>query len=321
MKILVVGGAGYIGSHVVRELLDKGHEVVVYDNLSTGRAENLTDEAKLILGDILDQAALNSCFESGFDGVIHLAALKAAGESMVAPAKYAEHNISGTINILNAMLAHDLFRFVFSSSAAVYGNPVYQPVDEAHPTSPANFYGFTKLEIERILGWYDELKGLKFAALRYFNAAGYDPDGRISGLEHNPANLLPVIMEVACGLRDELQILGDDYDTRDGTGIRDYIHVSDLATAHVQALSYISDEPRSLTVNLGSETGVSVAEMLDTARRITGKPIPARVVARRAGDPAELVSTARFASEVLGWKARVSGIESLVATSWTAYSS
>ena len=319
MKIMVIGGAGYIGSHVVRELIDSGHSVVVYDNLSSGREDNLTPDAEFVKGDILDQDSLGRALSAGFGGVVHLAAFKAAGESMIEPGKYAENNISGTINILNAMVNSGVKRFVFSSSAAVYGDPAYQPIDESHPTEPANFYGFTKLEIERILRWYDELKGIRYAALRYFNAAGYDPEGRLSGLERNPANLLPVIMEVACGMREELLIFGDDYDTRDGTGVRDYIHVSDLAAAHVAALDSIDKNDSSLVVNLGSETGVSVQEMLESARRITGKPIPAKVVDRRPGDPSELVSTAAYASELLGWSAKSSDIDSLVRTSWEAY--
>ena len=319
MKIMVIGGAGYIGSHVVRELIDSGHSVVVYDNLSSGREDNLTPDAEFVKGDILDQDSLGGALSAVFDGVVHLAAFKAAGESMIEPGKYAENNISGTINILNAMVNSGVKRFVFSSSAAVYGDPAYQPIDESHPTEPANFYGFTKLEIERILRWYDELKGIRYAALRYFNAAGYDPEGRLSGLERNPANLLPVIMEVACGMREELLIFGDDYDTPDGTCVRDYIHVSDLAAAHVAALDSIDKNDSSLVVNLGSETGVSVQEMLESARRITGKPIPAKVVDRRPGDPSELVSTAAYASELLGWSAKSSDIDSLVRTSWEAY--
>ena len=319
MKVLVIGGAGYIGSHVVRELIDSGHSVTVYDNLSSGLAKNLAPEAEFVEGDILDRDSLTAAMTDGFAGVVHLAAFKAAGESMVEPGKYAANNISGTINILNAMVDTGIQRFVFSSSAAVYGDPTYQPIDEKHPTNPANFYGFTKLEIERILFWYDKLKGVRYAALRYFNAAGYDPSGRLSGLEQNPANLLPVIMEVACGMREELLIYGDDYETRDGTGVRDYIHVSDLASAHVLALDSIEKNDSSLVVNLGSETGVSVQEMLESARRITGKPIPARVVDRRPGDPSELVSTARYATDLLGWGAKVSDIDSLVSTTWGAY--
>ncbi|MBD3315346.1 MAG: UDP-glucose 4-epimerase GalE [Chitinivibrionales bacterium] len=319
MNMLVIGGAGYIGSHVVRTLLDKGHSVTVYDNLSTGRKENLFAEARFVEGDILDSKALREVTADGIDGIIHLAAFKAAGESMIRPEKYAVNNLTGTINILNAAAENEVRRFVFSSSAAVYGEPRYLPIDEKHPKSPENFYGFTKLEIERLLEWYDRLKNVKFAALRYFNAAGYDPHGRIRGLERNPQNLLPVVMEVASGMRERMQVFGNDYDTRDGTCIRDYIHVSDLAEAHVLALEWIKANDRSLIVNLGSETGVTVKEMIEAARRITGTPIPADIVDRRPGDPAQLVSTAQFARETLGWKAKYSDVDSLVSSTWEVY--
>ena len=319
MKVLVIGGAGYIGSHVARALLDDGMEVTVFDNMSTGREENLFSEAQFIQGDILNTKDLETCLQDGFHALIHLTALKAVGESMEKPEKYAENNLSGTINILNAALRQGVRFVVFSSSAAVYGDPEYIPVDENHPTDPKNFYGFTKLEIEKILVWYDRLRQLRFAALRYFNAAGYDNLGRITGIEKEPANLLPSIMESAVGLREKLIIFGDDFDTPDGTGVRDYIHVTDIARAHVQALHYISKEDNSLLVNLGSETGISVAEMLETARRITGMPIPAEVGERRPGDPAKLVSSAHRAKELLGWKAEFSGVENLVETSWNIY--
>ena len=319
MKILVVGGAGYIGSHVCRELLDTGHNVTVFDNLSSGFVENLFPDAAFVEGDILDGGALAACASSGFDILIHLAALKAAGESMVEPEMYATNNISGTMNILNAASKTRIRYIVFSSSAAVYGEPQYIPVDEQHPTEPANFYGFTKLEIERFLGWYEKLKDIRFAALRYFNAAGYDSQGRIKGLEKKPANLLPVIMEVAVGVRDRLEIYGDDYETPDGTCIRDYIHVSDLTSGHLSALDYIVSNDKSLTINLGSENGLSVLEILDTARSITGKPIPSVVTNRRPGDPAKLISSAGTARDTLGWSSQHSTVESLVKTSWDAY--
>ncbi|WP_319558855.1 UDP-glucose 4-epimerase GalE [Marispirochaeta sp.] len=321
MRILILGGAGYIGSHVVREFLDNGAEVTVFDNLSSGLRENLFPEAAFVHGSILDYDSLRRAMSEGFDAMVHLAAFKAAGESMIAPEKYSVNNISGTINILNAAAETGIRRFIFSSSAAVYGEPEYLPIDENHPLNPENYYGFTKLEIERILSWYDQLKEIKFAALRYFNAAGYDPTGRITGLEQNPANLLPIIMEVAAGTRPALSIFGDDYNTPDGTGIRDYVHVSDLAAAHYQAFRYLEAKNTSLTVNLGSESGLSVREILDTARRITGKEIPARVAPRRPGDPAKLVASSRLARERLGWKALHSDVESLAATSWQVYKS
>jgi UDP-glucose 4-epimerase len=208
---------------------------------------------------------------------------------------------------------------VFSSSAAVFGEPKYLPIDEKHPNEPENYYGFTKLEIERFMAWYDKLKGLKFAALRYFNAAGYDPEGVLFGLEQNPANLLPVIMEVACGKREKLKIFGNDYPTRDGTCIRDYVHVTDLAKAHVKALEYISSKNESLTVNLGSETGITVTEMLEAARRITKKEIPAEYVERRAGDPACLYATSALAREKLSWVPEYSDVDTLIDSTYKAY--
>ncbi len=236
MKVLVIGGAGYIGSHVVKELMAKGHKVTVFDNLSSGLIQNLFPENDFIAGNILHSEDLDAAFSRGFDAFIDLAAFKAAGESMIKPEKYSINNISGTMNILNSAVDHDCKFMVFSSSAAVFGEPQYLPIDEAHPKNPENYYGFTKLKIEEFMAWYEKLKGLKFAALRYFNAAGYDPDGVLYGLEQNPANLLPIIMEVACGMRKELKVFGNDYDTRDGTCIRDYVHVTDLAAAHVAAL-------------------------------------------------------------------------------------
>jgi UDP-glucose 4-epimerase len=319
MNILVIGGAGYIGSHVAREFLDQGHRCTVYDNLSSGLRENLFPEAEFIYGDIHDYRGLTQTMKGGFDALIHLAASKAAGESMLKPEKYSRNNIIGTLNILNAASETGIKHIVFSSSAAVYGEPEYLPIDEKHPARPENYYGFTKLEIERFLGWYDKLRDIRYACLRYFNAAGYDIKGRIKGLEQNPANLLPVIMEAACGMRQELQIFGNDYDTPDGTCIRDYIHVSDLAIGHAAALDYISKSGKSLVINLGSETGSSVLEVVETARRITGKPIPTKTAGRRPGDPAKLTASSAYAHEVLGWKAQYSDMETLIKTSWEAY--
>jgi UDP-glucose 4-epimerase len=319
LKILIAGGAGYIGSHVAREFLDRGHRITVFDNLSSGLRGNLFSEAEFIHGDILDYTGLSRAARGGFDAVVHLAAFKAVGESMVNPEKYSVNNITGTINILNAAVEGGIKNFVFSSSAAVFGRPEYLPIDEKHPANPESFYGFTKLEIERFLGWYDKLRGIRFASLRYFNAAGYDVKGRITGLESNPANLIPVIMEAACGIRKEVQIFGNDYDTPDGTGVRDYVHVSDLAVAHAKALDYISGNDKSITVNLGSETGISVLEIVEAARRITGKPVPAKIVGRRAGDPAKLTAASRLAHELLNWTAEYSDLDTLLRTSWNAY--
>jgi len=280
----------------------------------------LFTQAKFIHGDIHDFPALVKTMKGGaFNALIHLAASKAAGESMLYPEKYSHNNIIGTINILNAACEADIKNIVFSSSAAVYGEPQYLPIDEKHPTLPENYYGFTKLEIERFLYWYDKLKNIRYACLRYFNAAGYDVNGRISGLEQNPANLLPVIMETACGIRKEMQIFGNDYDTPDGTGIRDYVHVSDLAAGHAMALDYIIKNDKSLIVNLGSETGCSVAGVIETARRITGMPILTKMTGRRSGDPAKLYASSALARELLGWQARYSDMDTLIKTSWEAY--
>ncbi|OHD12956.1 MAG: UDP-glucose 4-epimerase GalE [Spirochaetes bacterium GWB1_48_6] len=318
-KALIIGGAGYIGSHVVLEYMSHDWDITVFDNLSTGRKGNLFPKNTFVQGDILHYSELVDVMKTGFDVVIHLAAFKAAGESMIKPEKYSLNNISGTINILNAMEETGCRNFVFSSSAATFGEPKYLPMDEKHPTEPENYYGFTKLEIERILHWYGKLKGLKYAALRYFNAAGYDAQGRVTGLENNPANLLPVIMEAAAGQRASLQIFGNDYATRDGTGVRDYVHVTDLAKAHFLAYEYITKNQTTLVVNLGSEVGISVLEMLETARRITGRPIPATFSPRRAGDPAELYATSKLAKELLGWTAQNSDVETLIATTWKVY--
>ena len=319
MKILVIGGAGYIGSHVVCALLDMHHNVSVFDNMSSGQKENLFDGADFIAGDILDYPALRTALTAGFDAVIHLAAFKAAGESMVFPEKYSVNNISGAINILNAMCATACRKLVFSSSAAVFGEPQYLPVDEQHPVNPENYYGFTKLEIERIIAWYGRLKGMHCASLRYFNAAGYDMAGRVKGLEKNPANLVPIIMEAAAGIRPELSIYGSDYDTPDGTCIRDYIHVSDLARAHIKALDYIAASDESVVLNLGSETGSSVREVLEAARKITGRPIPAKIAPRRAGDPAKLTASSSRAKTMLGWQAECSDLQSIIASTWKMY--
>jgi len=320
MNILIIGGAGYIGSHVTREFLDQGHNCTVYDNLSSGLRENLFSDAKFIHGDIHCYPSLIDVMESSvFDAIVHLAASKAAGESMLNPEKYSKNNIAGTINILNAACKTGIKNIVFSSSAAVYGEPQYLPIDEKHPTVPENYYGFTKLEIERFLGWYDKLKNIRYASLRYFNAAGYDVKGRIKGLEQNPANLIPIIMETACGTRKEMQVFGNDYDTPDGTCIRDYIHVSDLATGHVMALNNIVKNNKSIIVNLGSQQSFSVTDVLETARKITGKPIPAKITGRRSGDPAKLTASSALAFELLGWKAEHSDMETLIKTSWEVY--
>jgi|FLOH01.1.fsa_nt_gi UDP-glucose 4-epimerase len=317
--ILVIGGAGYIGSHIVADLLAEGHDITVFDNLSTGFKENIPRGVNFYHGDILNKGDLKGVFQQPFDCVMHFAALKAAGDSMLNPSKYAEHNISGSINILDAMLAANVKNIIFSSSAAVYGAPEYLPVDEKHPTHPENFYGYTKLAIEDILNWYAKLKNINFAALRYFNAAGYDALGRVSQLERNPANLLPIVMEIASGMRKKMQIFGDDYDTHDGTGVRDYIHVNDLATAHIKAMNFIMENNQSLTVNLATGEGFSVLDVIKAVEKITGQKINYEIVARRLGDPAELIAQALRADDILKWKAKHSSLENILETMWRVY--
>ena len=318
MKVLVIGGAGYIGSHVVKEMMKAGHKVTVFDNLSSGLRCNLFPQNDFIYGNILIPSDLDAAFEQGFDAFVHLAAFKAAGESMEKPEKYSVNNITGTLNIMNSALKYNCKKMIFISSAATFGEPQYLPMDEKHPQNPINYYGFTKLKIEEFMTWYDQLKGLKFAALRYFNAAGYDPDGEIRGLEQNPQNLLPRIMEAALGQR-QLKVFGTDYDTRDGTCIRDYIHVTDLARAHVMALDYITKNNESLKLNLGTENGTTVKELIDASRRITGKEIPAEDGPRRPGDPASLYATYNMAKEKLGWEPKYSDVDTLVKTTWEVY--
>ncbi|HOS29523.1 MAG TPA: UDP-glucose 4-epimerase GalE [Treponemataceae bacterium] len=320
MKVLVIGGAGYIGSHVVKELMKNNHSVTVFDNLSSGLLQNLFPENDFIAGNILYKEDLEKAFSRGFDAFIHLAAFKAAGESMVSPEKYSVNNITGTLNILNTACEHKCLNMVFSSSAAIFGEPQYLPIDEDHPKNPENYYGFTKLEIERFMAWYDQLRGLKYASLRYFNAAGYDVDGVLTGLEQNPANLLPIIMETACGMRKEMKVFGTDYETEDGTCIRDYVHVTDLASAHVKALEYITKNSESITVNLGSGKGLSVFEMINTARKITGRAIPSINVERRAGDPACLYAVSEKAKKLLDWETKYSDADTLIRTTWNVYS-
>lgn len=319
MHILVIGGAGYIGSHVVKSLLQEKHQISVYDNFSTGQPINLFPQTHLIEGDILDYPRLLDAMKNNIDAVIHLAAKKAVGESMENPEKYALNNISGTINILNAMSVCGVKKIVFSSSAAVYGAPEYLPVDENHPTDPMSFYGFSKLDIEKYLHWYELLKGIKFIALRYFNAVGYDEDGDIRGLEKNPQNLLPLVMESVLGQREKLKIFGNDYDTRDGTCIRDYIHVSDLAAAHALAINYLNHEKKSQILNLGTEKGISVLEMVKKTEEVTNRKVPFEIAPRRDGDPAIVLASAKKAFKVLGWKAVHSSLDNIIDSTWKVY--
>lgn len=319
MKILVTGGAGYIGSHVVLDLVEAGHEVIIFDDLSLGREENIHSQSIFILGNTLDVTALEKVFSLGPDAVIHLAAWKAAGESMIKPEKYTRNNLSGTFNLLEAMLKHDVKNFVFSSTAAVYGYPEYLPIDEDHPVEPINYYGYTKLDIERNLKWYSELKGLRFAALRYFNAAGYDVKGRIKGKERNPENLIPIVMEVASGMRDIVSVFGNDYETDDGSGVRDYIHVNDLASAHVKALDYIVENNKDLKVNLATGVGYSVLDVIKKAEEVSGNTVKYNIVNRRPGDPDKLVAVSKNAFKLLGWKPLHSDLDTLIRSTWNIY--
>jgi len=315
-KVLVIGGAGYIGSHIVDALCDAGHDVTVFDNLSLGFKENLNKKSRLIVGDILNLNDLDKVFSKKFDIVFHFAALKNVGESMIYIDKYASNNIIGTLNVLNAVKKNNIKFFVFSSSAAVYGLPKYHPIDENHPVAPESFYGFTKLEIEKFLEWYSKVAGINFAALRYFNAAGYSP-GKCK--ERTPGNLLPIVMEVAAGMRKEVRVYGDDYDTPDGTGIRDYIHVLDLASAHVKAMEYIIKNEKNIIVNLSTQKGNSVLDIIKCAQKITGKKIPYKIVPRRAGDTAIVVASSKLANKLLGWKVQHSDINTIVKSMWEIY--
>ena len=315
-KVLVIGGAGYIGSHVVKELLENGFEAVVFDNMSTGQEENLFPEAGFIKGDILDRPELDKALAQNIDAVVHLAAKKAVGESMENPALYAQNNLTGSINILNAMLENNVKHIVFSSSAAVYGMPQYLPIDENHPLKPINFYGYTKLVMEQLMSWYATLKDFNYIALRYFNAVGYAADKSITGREKKPQNLLPIIMETASNKRESFNIFGSDYETPDGTCRRDYIHVSDLASAHVLSIRKLMSDKKSYALNLGTGKPTSVKEIVDAAENVIGKRLNYHFAARRPGDPAELYADSALAKKVLGWEPRYTNIEEIIRTTW-----
>lgn len=319
MKVLLCGGAGYIGTHVAIEFLSRGDTVGIVDDFSSGLRENIDPRVTVYEGSISDRTVLDRALGEHWDVVVHLAAFKAAGESMINPAKYAHNNIAGSLQLITACVDHQITKFILSSSAAVYGEPKYLPIDENHPLKPENYYGYTKLAIEENLFWFSQLTNLSYVSLRYFNAAGYDPFGRMQGLERNPANLIPVVMEVATGRREKLQVFGDDYPTDDGTGVRDYVHVTDLADAHVRAADYLMQHTGALTVNLGSEHGLSVQQIIDASRKITGKTIPTIITERRPGDPAKLVASSAKAQQILGWKARYSSLESIIGTTWKVY--
>ena len=318
--ILVAGGAGYIGSHMVALLVEKGYDVVVVDNLCTGHWQAVKG-AKLRVGDLRDGNFLDQVFsEFPIDGVINFAAYSLVGESVTNPLKYYGNNVAGSQSMLTAMKNHGVKKIVFSSTAATYGEPEKQPIEETDRTEPTNPYGATKLAIEGMLKWCDKAYGIKYAALRYFNAAGANTEVGI-GEDHNPeSHLIPIVLQAALGKRDHVGIFGDDYPTPDGTCVRDYIHVRDLASAHLLALEYLDKGGESGSFNLGNGTGYSVKEIIDTARKVTGKPIPAVVEPRRAGDPSVLIASNKKAQEVLGWKPE-RGLEQIISDAWTWHSS
>ncbi len=315
MNVLVVGGAGYIGSHAVRSLGEAGHQVWVYDNLSRGHREAVP-AGRLIEGEVGDRDALVEVLTTKrIDAVMHFAAFALVNESVLDPALYYRNNVIAALELLDAMRVADVKRIVFSSTTATYGEPEIVPIAESTPQQPINPYGFTKLVIERALADYAAAYGFGYAALRYFNAAGADPAGGI-GEDHDPeSHLIPIVLQVALGQRDRITIYGDDYPTADGTCIRDYIHVCDLADAHLKALDRL--EPgRGICLNLGTGRGTSVREIIEACRRVSGHPIPETIGPRRAGDPAELVADATRAADELGWRPRFTSIDDIVSTAW-----
>src|ERR1017187_7407933 len=315
MKVLVTGGAGYIGSVVAEELLQAGHQVVVFDNLSRGDRQAVSKNAELIVGDLADRAALDQLFGSrSIDAVMHLAALIEAGESMKAPETFFRNNSANALTLLEAMLAAGIKRFVFSSTAALYGNPERTPIEEDDRLQPTNAYGESKLLVERMLTWFHQIHGLRYASLRYFNAAGASRPDR--GEAHHPeTHLIPRILEVALGRAEHANIFGNDYPTSDGTCVRDYIHVADLARAHLLALQAL-ENASPLIYNLGSGQGFSVREVVEVARSVTGHPLPVIESARRAGDPAVLVASSEKIRRDLGWQPRFPDLKSIVESAW-----
>ncbi|TRY27192.1 UDP-glucose 4-epimerase GalE [Brevibacillus sp. LEMMJ03] len=316
MAILVTGGTGYIGSHTVAELLAHGEEVIVVDNLRTGH-ERAVLGGTLYRGDIRDRQFLDEVFRAHeIEAVIHFAAKSLVGESVRDPLAYYDNNVIGTHTLVSAMVEHGVRKAVFSSTAAVYGEPERIPIREEDPTVPANPYGETKLAMEKMFRWCDQAYGLKSISLRYFNAAGAHPDA-IIGEDHEPeSHLIPLVLQVALGQREQIEMFGDDYPTEDGTCIRDYVHVMDLANAHWLALDYLRTHNRSDVFNLGNGTGFSVKQVIDTARKVTGHPIPAKVSPRRAGDPAVLVASADKAKRLLNWHPRCPELETIIESAW-----
>ena len=317
MAILVLGGAGYIGSHTALELVKAGNEVVIADNLVTGYRKAIPEGAKFYEGDLRDFDFLNKLFQQEkIDAVIHFAAYSLVGESVTNPLKYYDNNLYGTKVLLEAMVKNNVGRIVFSSTAATYGEPENIPILETDRACPTNPYGETKLAMEKMFKWTAEAHGLRYVSLRYFNACGADESG-IIGEAHNPeSHLIPLILQVPNGKRETISIYGTDYDTPDGTCIRDYIHVTDLAQAHILAVQYLNNGGKSDICNLGNGVGYSVREVIETARKVTGHPIPATETSRRAGDPARLVASSEKAKSVLGWKPVHDSLEEIIASAW-----
>jgi UDP-glucose 4-epimerase len=328
VKILVTGGAGYIGSTMAGLLASRGHKAFVFDNLSHGRRDLLPPGVDFLKGELADRSALENLFIGAkkqgqpFDGVLHLAALIEAGESMVRPEAFFRNNTASTLTLLEAMLAHGPRRLVFSSTAAVYGEPERVPIEEDARLKPTNAYGESKLLVEYMLAWMHRIHGLRSASLRYFNVAGAPegPDGMARGEAHEPeSHLIPLVLDVALGRRASIRIYGEDYATPDGTCIRDYIHVSDLAEAHLLALGALETDEAAkerLVFNLGNGQGFSVREVIESARRVTGHPIPAEVYPRRPGDPAVLVASSEKAVRQLGWVPKYTELDEIVRTAW-----
>lgn len=316
-SILVLGGAGYIGSHTVYELIEAGENVVVVDNLETGFRKAVHPDAKFYQGDIRDRAFIDSVFEKeDIDGVIHFAANSQVGESMVNPLKYYNNNLCGTEVLLESMVAHGINKIVFSSTAATYGEPERIPILETDRTVPTNCYGETKLSMEKMFKWTANANDLRFVSLRYFNACGAHPNGKI-GEAHNPeTHLIPLILQVPNGKREFISIFGNDYETKDGTCVRDYIHVNDLAQAHILAMEYLRKGNDSNIFNLGNGVGFTVKEVVETARKVTGHSIPAKEEPRRAGDPSTLIASSKKAKDILGWKPKFDDLETIITTAW-----
>ena len=313
--LLVTGGAGYVGSHTVIELIGRGHDVVVLDNLQQGHRAAVPDGAAFIKGDLADAAGLEALFgQYRFDAVLHFASHSLVGESMRDPFRYLGENVGNALNLIKAAVGHGVGRFVLSSTANLFGTPERIPIDETAAIDPGSPYGESKFMIERALAWAERIHGLRSACLRYFNAAGADPQGRL-GEDHDPeTHLIPIVLDVALGRRPHIEIFGEDYDTPDGTCIRDYIHVTDLADAHIRVLDLLATQ--SCRYNLGNGRGASVREVIDTARRVTGIDIPVRMGPRRPGDPAVLVASADRIRDELGWQPRFPELETIIATAW-----